>query len=132
MPTPTPLPVSAAVNALMLSPDNASILSSIGALSVADNQWIPQTGVVGILNQQKISFDTSSGGGGGNAPSTPTQGDWFIVQDAFGNASTHNITITPMDQPIMGSNDPYVISTNDAQVEFVFVGGERGWRAQVS
>lgn len=56
-------------------------------------------------------------------PATPAKGDYYVVKDARGDGSTHNITITPAAGTIDGSATS-VISTNYGVNRLVYNGSE--------
>lgn len=66
-----------------------------------------------------------------NPPSSPVIGERFGVSDAKASSSTYNITIdfTTASQKLYGSIQNYVMNTDGAYVEFIYVGSTTGWIA---
>ena len=122
------LTVSAAVDTLMQCADVPAILEYLG---IAPAPWVDIGTTYTATTFQKINADVSSSAFTIDLPASPAHGDWVRIQDEYGNAGTNPITVDGNGQSIMGSPSQFNINTNDASYEFVFVGGERGWRAQV-
>ena len=65
-------------------------------------------------------------------PSSPTTGDWFIVADSRGTASSNNITIDFPSSTFNyhGSSVSAVLNTNLDSVQFIYINSTVGWIKQ--
>jgi len=59
-------------------------------------------------------------------PASPFDGQTFIVKDAVGNCSTHNVTVSSSANRIDGS-PTHILSVNYASVTLAYVSGFSTW-----
>jgi hypothetical protein len=88
---------------------NVRVVTAAGAVTVATTDDII------VVNK------TSGAATVVNLPPTPTTGQFYIIKDGKGDASTNNITITPAAGNIDGSAT-YVMNTNYQSAEVVYNG----------
>ena len=60
-------------------------------------------------------------------PLNPTRGDWVVISDAVGNASTDNITVDRNGQKIVGAAEDFIINFNWLSFKFIFNDATYGW-----
>ena len=61
------------------------------------------------------------------SPASPSTGDEVTIIDARGNFATNNLTVDRNGQPIEGSANNDVLSTDGQAVTLVYVDSTRGW-----
>lgn len=60
-------------------------------------------------------------------PASPSPGDSVTLMDVTGTASTHNVTVDPNGERILGQTESLVIDTDYATVMLVYVDATTGW-----
>ena len=74
--------------------------------------------------------DTTGGPFTGSLPPSPGVGDLATFRDYAGTWETKNFTVGRNGQLIAGSASDFVCDINNLALEFIFVGGTKGWAVQ--
>ena len=132
-----------------LSIPSGATLSNAG--SITNSGTITNTGTIsggtitGTIENQ-VSWDTTAKTAGftavaGNGyfvnttsgaitvtlPASPTAGDLVGIKDYANTADTNNITIARNGEPIQGTANDFVISTEGLSIILIYVDGTQGW-----
>ena len=87
------------------------VVTAAGAVAVAATDGI-------VVVNKTVGAATAA-----NLPASPAEGDRYVIADGKGDASTHNITLTPAAGNINGAGT-YVINTNYGNADVVYTGAQ--------
>lgn len=74
--------------------------------------------------------DTSGGAFTGSLPASPAIGDLVTFRDFAGTWGANNFTVGRNGQLVVGDTTDFICDINNLALEFVFVGGAKGWAVQ--
>lgn len=74
--------------------------------------------------------DTTGGAFTGSLPASPAVGDLVTFRDFAGTWGANNFTVGRNGQLVVGDTTDFICDINNLALEFVFVGGAKGWAVQ--
>ena len=107
---------------------NNGTQTGFGRTGTVDWQTTVKTGDFTAANGEGYFVNTTSGAITMTLPASPSAGSIVAVKDYALTFDTNNLTIGRNSQPIEGTADDAIVSTEGQSITLVYVDGTQGWK----